>query len=79
MSVLTAGALVDIFMDYKYMYYACGVMMLLPGIFLFVMNYFNYQRLDQEEKLRQCQAVDMGATKMSVEEGEGESQMSQEV
>ena len=79
MSVLTAGALVDIFMDYKYMYYACGVMMLLPGIFLFVMNYFNYQRLDQEEKLRQFQAVDMGATKMSVEEGEGESQMSQEV
>ncbi|XP_062315369.1 monocarboxylate transporter 2-like isoform X2 [Osmerus eperlanus] len=75
-----AGALVDIFMDYKYMYYACGVMMLLPGIFLFIMNYFNYQRLDQEEKLRQSQAVDMGAPKMSVvEEGEGESQMSQEV
>lgn len=73
-----SGALVDIFMDYKYMYYACGVMMLLPGIFLFIMNYYNYHRLDKEERLRQSQAVDTGASKMSVvEEGE-EDKMSQE-
>ncbi|XP_066526167.1 monocarboxylate transporter 2 [Hoplias malabaricus] len=47
-----SGALVDIFMDYKYMYYACGVMMLVPGVFLFVMNYFNYRWLEQEERER---------------------------
>ncbi|XP_062397956.1 monocarboxylate transporter 2-like isoform X2 [Sardina pilchardus] len=43
-----SGALVDIFHDYKYMYWACGVMMLVPGVFLFVMNYFNYKWLAQE-------------------------------
>ncbi|XP_076133426.1 monocarboxylate transporter 2 [Alosa pseudoharengus] len=43
-----SGALVDLFHDYKYMYYACGVMMLVPGIFLFIMNYFNYKWLAQE-------------------------------
>lgn len=47
---VTIGALVDIFHDYKYMYYACGVMMLVPGIFLFIMNYFNYKWLAQEAK-----------------------------
>uniref|UniRef100_A0AAY4E7Y4 Major facilitator superfamily (MFS) profile domain-containing protein n=1 Tax=Denticeps clupeoides TaxID=299321 RepID=A0AAY4E7Y4_9TELE len=46
-----SGALVDIFMDYKYMYYACGVMMLVPGIFLFVMNFYNYRWLEQEENI----------------------------
>ncbi|KAI1897179.1 hypothetical protein AGOR_G00080550 [Albula goreensis] len=45
-----SGALVDIFMDYQYMYYACGVMMLAAGIFLLIMNIYNYRLLDQEEK-----------------------------
>lgn len=44
------GALVDIFMDYKYMYFACGMMMLVPGLFLFIMNFFNYRWLEQEQQ-----------------------------
>lgn len=47
-----SGALVDIFGDYKYMYYACGVFMLVPGIFFFVMNYYNYKKLDEERRQR---------------------------
>ncbi|KAK7128615.1 hypothetical protein R3I94_016995 [Phoxinus phoxinus] len=43
-----SGLLVDIFMDYKYMYFACGVMMLVGGIFLFIMNYYNYRWLEEE-------------------------------
>uniref|UniRef100_A0A672Y8L7 Monocarboxylate transporter 2-like n=1 Tax=Sphaeramia orbicularis TaxID=375764 RepID=A0A672Y8L7_9TELE len=43
-----SGALVDAYGDYKYMYYACGVFMLAPGIFLFVMHYFNYKKLEEE-------------------------------
>ncbi|KAG5282765.1 hypothetical protein AALO_G00059710 [Alosa alosa] len=50
-----SGALVDLFHDYKYMYYACGVMMLVPGIFLFIMNYFNYKWLAQEAQQSQQQ------------------------
>ncbi|KAL4646410.1 monocarboxylate transporter 2-like [Arapaima gigas] len=45
-----SGALVDIFQDYKYMYYACGVVMLASGIFLFIMNFYNYRLLEREEK-----------------------------
>ncbi|KAJ8016744.1 hypothetical protein DPEC_G00010540 [Dallia pectoralis] len=62
-----AGFLVDVFHDYKYMYWACGVMMLSPGIFLFIMNYFNYKRLDQEEREKQSGASGM-VTLSSVEE-----------
>uniref|UniRef100_G3NGW8 Solute carrier family 16 member 7 n=1 Tax=Gasterosteus aculeatus TaxID=69293 RepID=G3NGW8_GASAC len=35
-----SGALVDIYGEYKSMYYACGVFMLVPGMFFFVMHYF---------------------------------------
>uniref|UniRef100_A0A8C9ZZM1 Solute carrier family 16 member 7 n=1 Tax=Sander lucioperca TaxID=283035 RepID=A0A8C9ZZM1_SANLU len=52
-----SGALVDIFGEYKYMYYACGVFMLVPGIFFFIMHYFNYKKLDEER--RQTVALEM--------------------
>uniref|UniRef100_A0A3Q2Z5E3 Monocarboxylate transporter 2-like n=1 Tax=Hippocampus comes TaxID=109280 RepID=A0A3Q2Z5E3_HIPCM len=48
-----SGALVDILGDYKYMYYACGVFMLVPGIFFFIMHYYNYKRLDEEQRQQQ--------------------------
>lgn len=44
-----SGALVDAFGDYKYLYYTCGVFMLVPGIFFFIMHYFNYKRLDEKK------------------------------
>ncbi|KAG2470793.1 MOT1 protein, partial [Polypterus senegalus] len=50
---ITIGALVDAFGDYKYMYYVCGAVMLLAGIFLFIMNYYNYRLLEKEEKERE--------------------------
>lgn len=52
-----SGALVDIYGEYKYMYYACGVFMLVPGIFFFIMHYYNYKKLDEEQ--RQSVAVAM--------------------
>lgn len=45
-----SGALVDAFGDYKYMYYACGVIMLVPGIYFFIMHYYNYRKLDEEQR-----------------------------
>uniref|UniRef100_A0A3B4VCB4 Monocarboxylate transporter 2-like n=1 Tax=Seriola dumerili TaxID=41447 RepID=A0A3B4VCB4_SERDU len=61
-----SGALVDIFGDYKYMYYACGVFMLVPGIFFFIMHYYNYKRLDEEQ--RQAVAVEMRTSEEATEE-----------
>ncbi|XP_061122808.1 monocarboxylate transporter 2-like isoform X2 [Syngnathus typhle] len=45
-----SGALVDVWGDYKYMYYACGAFMLLPGVFFFIMHYYNYKRADEEQR-----------------------------
>ncbi|KAF6715987.1 Monocarboxylate transporter 2 [Oryzias melastigma] len=45
-----SGALVDTFGEYKYLYSTCGVLMLTPGIFFFVMHYFNYKKLEDEQK-----------------------------
>uniref|UniRef100_A0A3P9AF79 Major facilitator superfamily (MFS) profile domain-containing protein n=1 Tax=Esox lucius TaxID=8010 RepID=A0A3P9AF79_ESOLU len=66
-----AGFLVDVFDDYKYMYWACGIMMLSPGIFLFIMNYFNYKRLDQEERQRQSGTTGLGSVTRSIMEERG--------
>ncbi|XP_068599897.1 monocarboxylate transporter 2 [Brachionichthys hirsutus] len=52
-----SGALVDKFGDYTYMYYACGVLVAVPGIFFFIMNYYNYKKLDEEQ--RRSVAVEM--------------------
>lgn len=60
-----SGALVDAFGDYKYMYYASGVMMLVPGIFFFIMHYYNYKKLDEERK--QDAAVGMRTSEDAVQ------------
>uniref|UniRef100_A0A3Q3JAG5 Major facilitator superfamily (MFS) profile domain-containing protein n=1 Tax=Monopterus albus TaxID=43700 RepID=A0A3Q3JAG5_MONAL len=59
-----SGALVDISGEYKYMYYACGLFMLVPGIFLFIMHYYNYKKLDEEQ--RQSVAVEMKTSEETV-------------
>ncbi|XP_008103608.1 monocarboxylate transporter 2 isoform X1 [Anolis carolinensis] len=46
------GTLIDTFGDYKYMFIKCGSVMVLAGIFLFIMNYYNYRMLAKEEKAR---------------------------
>uniref|UniRef100_A0A3B1IM79 Major facilitator superfamily (MFS) profile domain-containing protein n=1 Tax=Astyanax mexicanus TaxID=7994 RepID=A0A3B1IM79_ASTMX len=56
-----AGALVDMFGDYSYMFYLCGAVMLTAGLFLFIMNFFNYRRMDRrEEDLIQSHAENSG-------------------
>ncbi|XP_029911588.1 monocarboxylate transporter 2 [Myripristis murdjan] len=67
-----SGALVDIYGDYKYMYYACGVMMLVPGIFFLIMHYYNYKKLDEEERKRQSEAMRMRSGLSVRVEGEEE-------
>uniref|UniRef100_A0A4W4HT33 Major facilitator superfamily (MFS) profile domain-containing protein n=1 Tax=Electrophorus electricus TaxID=8005 RepID=A0A4W4HT33_ELEEL len=42
-----------------YMYFACGVMMLVPGLFLFIMNFFNYRWLKQEEHEKKREELPM--------------------
>lgn len=39
----------DIFGDYKYLFIMCGSVILLGGLFLFIMNIYNYHMLKREE------------------------------
>lgn len=50
MDICLSGALVDTFGEYKYLYLTCGVLMLAPGLFFFIMHYFNYKKLKEEQK-----------------------------
>lgn len=50
-------------MDYKYMYFACGMMMLVSGLFLFVMNFFNYRWLEQEQNRQKQDDLQIGSAK----------------
>lgn len=63
MFLTSLGALVDIFMDYKYMYFACGMMMLVSGLFLFIMNFFNYRWLEQEQNRQKQDDLQIGSAK----------------
>ncbi|KAM8916843.1 monocarboxylate transporter 2-like isoform 2-T2 [Spinachia spinachia] len=44
-----AGLLVDIFNDYKYLFFMCGSVIVTGGLFLFVMNIYNYYVLEKEK------------------------------
>ncbi|TTB85600.1 Monocarboxylate transporter 2 [Bagarius yarrelli] len=48
-----AGALVDMFGNYSYMFYMCGAVLLTAGLFLFIMNYYNYRRKDTRRRVRE--------------------------
>uniref|UniRef100_A0A146QYT1 Major facilitator superfamily domain-containing protein 4-B n=1 Tax=Fundulus heteroclitus TaxID=8078 RepID=A0A146QYT1_FUNHE len=45
-----AGFLVDVFGDYKYLFFMCGGVITTGGLFLFVMNVYNYNRLDRASR-----------------------------
>ncbi len=45
------------------MYFACGIMMLAGGIFLFIMNYFNYRWLEKEQNQKKVEGLEIGSAK----------------
>lgn len=47
-----AGLLVDIFGDYKYLFLMCGSVITTGGLFLFVMNIYNYHMLEKEKRAK---------------------------
>ncbi|XP_071760539.1 monocarboxylate transporter 2-like [Centroberyx gerrardi] len=44
----TAGALVDVFGHYRYLFIMCGTVIVAGGVFLFVMNIYNNHMLEKE-------------------------------
>uniref|UniRef100_A0A7N6BCF2 Major facilitator superfamily (MFS) profile domain-containing protein n=1 Tax=Anabas testudineus TaxID=64144 RepID=A0A7N6BCF2_ANATE len=48
----TAGLLVDVFGDYKYLFFMCGSVIVTGGLFLFIMNIYNYHMLAKENRAK---------------------------
>ncbi|XP_061902960.1 monocarboxylate transporter 2-like isoform X3 [Entelurus aequoreus] len=46
----TAGFLLDVFDDYKYLFLMCGAVIVTGGLFLFVMNFYNYHMLEKQRR-----------------------------
>ncbi|KAL8212742.1 UNVERIFIED_CONTAM: hypothetical protein K2H54_057432 [Gekko kuhli] len=51
------GTIIDVSGDYKFMFIKCGIVMVLAGLFLFIMNYYNYRMLAKEEKKKKCEVA----------------------
>lgn len=47
------GFLVDVFHDYKYLFFMCGAVILTGGLFLLTMNIYNYHQLHKEEAAKE--------------------------
>lgn len=47
---ISLGRLNDIYGDYKYTYWACGVILIIAGIYLFIGMGINYQLVAKEQK-----------------------------
>ena len=45
----------DVFGDYKYLFFMCGAVIVAGGVFLFVMNVYNYHMLEKEKTGKKSQ------------------------
>ncbi|KAM9324433.1 monocarboxylate transporter 2-like [Gastrophryne carolinensis] len=47
------GAIIDYFGKYEYMFFECGIIMVVAGIFLLIGNFFNYRILRKEAEMEE--------------------------
>ncbi|XP_053576666.1 monocarboxylate transporter 2 [Bombina bombina] len=62
------GAIVDVFGDYKYMFYECGALLIVAGLFLLLMNIYNYRLLAKEEKEKEAKEMELTETKLPLKQ-----------
>lgn len=54
------GRLHDVYHDYKYTYYACGIVLMVASVFLFVGMGINYRLVDKEKREEEKRARQEG-------------------
>nr|XP_025839122.1 monocarboxylate transporter 1-like [Vulpes vulpes] len=64
------GRLNDIYGDYKYTYWACGVILIIAGIYLFIGMGINYQLVAKEQKAEKQQKKESKEEETSVDAAE---------
>uniref|UniRef100_A0A8C5WPT2 Monocarboxylate transporter 1 n=1 Tax=Laticauda laticaudata TaxID=8630 RepID=A0A8C5WPT2_LATLA len=64
------GKLNDIYDDYKYTYWACGIILIFSGIFLFIGMGINYRLVAKEQKAMDKQAAEGKEEETNIDEAE---------
>ncbi|XP_063153491.1 monocarboxylate transporter 1 [Candoia aspera] len=64
------GSLNDIYGDYKYTYWACGVILIFSGIFLFIGMGINYRLVAKEQKREDKQIAEGKEEETNIDEAE---------
>lgn len=67
---ISLGRLNDIYGDYKYTYWACGVILIISGIYLFIGMGINYQLVAKEQKAEKQQKKESKEEETSVDAAE---------
>lgn len=63
----------DVFGDYKYLFFMCGGVIIAGGIFLFIMNMYNYHMLEKENSLENQDEVNDAEEQTDLNEPEAVS------
>lgn len=67
---ISSGRLNDIYGDYKYTYWACGVILIIAGIYLFIGMGVNYRLVAKEQKAEKLQKKENKEEETSVDTAE---------
>ncbi|XP_020636253.1 monocarboxylate transporter 1 [Pogona vitticeps] len=73
------GKLNDVYGDYKYTYWACGIILIVSGIFLFIGMGINYRLLAKEQKADNKQKAEGKEEETNVDEAEKQKEPSNDV
>ncbi|XP_028590347.1 monocarboxylate transporter 1 [Podarcis muralis] len=73
------GKLNDIYGDYKYTYWACGIILIVSGIFLFIGMGINYRMLAKEQKAEDKQRAEAKEEETNIDEAEKQKEPSNDV
>lgn len=73
------GKLNDMYGDYKYTYWACGIILIVSGIFLMIGMGINYQLLAKEQKAEDKQKAEGKEEETNIDEAEKQKEPSNDV
>uniref|UniRef100_A0A2D4H6D4 Monocarboxylate transporter 1 n=2 Tax=Micrurus TaxID=8634 RepID=A0A2D4H6D4_MICLE len=73
------GSLNDIYDDYKYTYWACGIILIFSGIFLFIGMGINYRLVAKEQKAMDKQTAEGKEEETNIDEAEKQKESNEVV
>lgn len=78
LSFTSLGRLNDMYGDYKYTYWACGVILIIAGIYLFIGMGINYRLVAKEQKAEEKQKKEGKEDETSIDVDEKPQEVTKE-